>query len=207
MRLIADNVSIDRGGRRVIRATNFTVDAGEALIVSGPNGAGKSTLLRSLAGLLPLAAGTLTLTPSAGFAADASIAERSHYLGHADAAKAALSVRENLAFWATLLGGAGRPSLGVEAALDRLDLTRLVDVSAGLLSAGQKRRVALARLLMSWRPLWLLDEPQNALDSRALECLFGIARAHLAAGGIIIAATHAPLPIGASRTLPLGNPS
>jgi heme exporter protein A len=206
MRLSADKVSIDRGGRRVIRATSFEVEAGEALIVTGANGAGKSTLLRSLAGLLPLASGTLHLTQSGGFAADASIAERSHYLGHADAAKAALSVRENLAFWAALLGG-GRPALGLEAALGTLELASLIDVSAGLLSAGQKRRVALARLLMTWRPLWLLDEPQNALDARALDCLFGIMRAHLAAGGIIIAATHAPLPIGVSRTLALGSTS
>jgi len=203
MRLLAEGLSIDRGGRRVIRATSFAVEAGEALLVTGPNGAGKSTLLRALAGLLPLAAGSVCLAPSAGFDADASLPERSHYLGHADAAKVALSVRENLEFWAALLGSRHRPARRVEEALARLDLSPLIDVSAGLLSAGQKRRVALARLLMTPRPLWLLDEPQNALDSRALDCLLGMAAEHLASGGIIVAATHAPLPIEPGRALRL----
>jgi heme exporter protein A len=204
MRLRAEGLSIDRGGRRVIRATSFALEAGEALLVTGPNGAGKSTLLRAIAGLLPLAAGSVHLAPSAGFDRDASLSERSHYLGHADAAKAALSVRENLEFWAALLGSRHRPAHSVEEALTRLDLSRLIDVSAGLLSAGQRRRVALARLLMTKRPLWLLDEPQNALDSRALDCLLDMAKEHLAGGGIIVAATHTPLPIEPGRALRLG---
>ncbi len=207
MRLLAEGLSIDRGGRRVIRATSFVVEAGEALLVTGRNGTGKSTLLRALAGLLPVAAGRVLLAPSAGFDADASLSERSHYLGHTDAAKAALSVRENLEFWAALLGSRRRPGHSVEAALARLDLGSLIDVSAGLLSAGQKRRVALARLLMTQRPLWLLDEPQTALDSRALDGLLALATEHLASGGIIVAATHAPLPIEPSRALRLGGGS
>jgi heme exporter protein A len=181
---------------------DFALPAGEALVVTGPNGAGKSSLLRAIAGLLPLASGRIALEggdPELGAGAQA------HYAGHADAQKGALTARENLAFWAATLQGesAGPAPIGPEAALDRLGLAHVLDFPVGYLSAGQKRRVALARLLVARRPLWLLDEPTSALDAAAQARFAEIMRAHLAAGGLIVAATHAPLGIEA-RALRLG---
>jgi heme exporter protein A len=200
MRLSATNIAIERGGRSILAGLSFEARAGAALVLVGPNGAGKSTLLRAIAGFLPLAAGTFALeggTPEAG------IGEQAHYLGHADALKGALTAGENLAFWAGALGGdSSRPAWS--AALARLALGHVADFPVRALSAGQKRRVALARLLVAPRPLWLLDEPTTALDVAA-QGLFGeIMREHLVAGGLLVAATHAPLGLEGAETLALG---
>ena len=198
MHLLAANLAIDRGGRRVVAGVSFELRAGQMLQVTGPNGAGKSTLLRALAGLLPLAGGTIACD---GLAADEPLGSRAHYLGHQDALKGALTARENLAFWATQLGGGG---LSPEAALARLALPQVADYPVAYLSAGQKRRVALARLLVARRELWLLDEPTTALDVAAQALFADILREHLAGGGLAIAATHAPLGVAGARSLQLG---
>ena len=197
MHLRAAHLAIDRGGRRVVADVSFALGTGEMLQVTGPNGAGKSTLLRALAGLLPLAGGTLACD---GLAPDEPLFFRTHYLGHQDALKGALTAKENLAFWATQLGGGG---LSPEAALARLALPQVADFPVAYLSAGQKRRVALARLLVARRELWLLDEPTSALDASALTLFADVLREHLASGGLAIAATHAPLGVEGVRTLQL----
>lgn len=202
MRLRADHIAIERGGRRLFSELSFELQSGQALAVRGPNGAGKTSLLRAVAGLLPLAEGAFSLE---GGDEEAPLGEQAHYLGHADALKGALSAGENLEFWAAMLApawrGKGPPSLA--AALDRVGLGHALDLPVHALSAGQKRRVALARLLLAWRPLWLLDEPLTALDQAAQQRLHEILGEHLAEGGLIIAATHAPLDLEASRELRL----
>jgi len=205
MRLIGVDVGIERGGRRLLTGLAFSVAAGEALAVTGPNGAGKSSLLRAIAGLSPLAAGRVTLE---GGDPELGAGPQAHWAGHADALKASLTARENLEFWAATLRleappAAAPPALGAAAALDRLGLAHVLDFPVASLSAGQKRRVALARLLVAWRPLWLLDEPTSALDAAAQARLAEIMRGHLAAGGLIVAATHTPLGVEA-RVLRLG---
>lgn len=198
MRLIAEGLSCTRGSRLLFQGLGFSLEAGEALIVTGPNGTGKSSLLRILAGLATRQAGTIRLE---GGAADIPLAEQTHYLGHLDAHKAALSVVENLAFWREVLGS---PALSVEAALEEVGLAALARLPVAVLSAGQKRRLALARLLVARRPLWLLDEPTTALDANAQARVSTLARSHLGSGGLIVAATHAPLDFGAIRQLRLG---
>ena len=185
MQLTAQNLQCDRGGRVVFSGLSFRVAAGRMLQLTGPNGSGKSSLLRLIAGLNEAAAGTLQLD---GGSADLAIGQQAHYIAHQDAAKAALTVEENLAFWRDFLGGGD-----VEAAMAALDLTRLSSYHAGLLSAGQKRRLALARLALVPRALWLLDEPTVGLDAASQERLAAIMGDHLARGGLIIAATHVAL--------------
>ncbi len=199
MRIEAASISVERGGRRVLSGLSFALADGECLLVTGPNGAGKSTLLRALAGLLPLCRGTLSCTPESG----ATLAEQVHYVGHADALKGTLSAAENLAFLAAMLG-TSEAALEVEAALGALGLARLASLPVAYLSAGQRRRVALAGLLVARRPLWLLDEPSTALDSAAQAMLVKIMAAHRAEGGLIMAATHASLGIE-GRELKLGS--
>ncbi len=197
MKIEASALSVERGGRRIFAELGFRLDAGEALRVSGPNGAGKSTLLRAVAGLLPLAAGRIDVAP----ASDARRAELCHYVGHADALKPSLSAFENLSFLAALLATSNlRPGAAeVEAALARLGLGPVADLPTAYLSAGQKRRAALARLIALFRPIWLLDEPLTALDLASQAIVTEIMAAHLAAGGILIIATHAPLAIATSE--------
>ncbi|MFZ0210784.1 MAG: heme ABC exporter ATP-binding protein CcmA [Roseiarcus sp.] len=199
MRLGAQKIALERGGRRLFSGLSFQVGAGEALVAVGPNGAGKSSLLRAIAGFLPLAEGSLVLQ---GGDAEASLGEQAHCVGHADALKGALTAGENLEFWAGVLGGDPRRGAWLPA-LGRLGLAHVADFPVRALSAGQKRRVALARLLVARRPLWLLDEPTTALDAAAQSLFAGVMREHLGAGGLIIAATHAPLGLEA-RTLELG---
>jgi heme exporter protein A len=200
MRLSAENIVLERGGRRLFSGLSFEVEAGEALVIVGPNGAGKSSLLRAIAGFLPLGAGRLAL---AGGDPEANLGEQAHYLGHADAVKTALTAAENLAFWAGVLGGdAKRPA--VVGALARLGLAHVADFPARALSQGQKRRVALARLVVARRPLWLLDEPTTALDAAAQGLFAEVMREHLRSGGLIVAATHAALGLERARTLRLG---
>ncbi len=199
MLLRVDALRVERGGRVVLRDLSFTLNAGEVVVVTGGNGAGKSTLLRALAGLLPIHGGAVASAEAPG---ELQGPEAMHYLGYEDALKPALSVRENLAFWAAMLASSSERQ-SPDAALEALGLVRLIDLPASYLSAGQKRRVALARLLLAWRPVWLLDEPTLALDRQALHRLTAIMAAHIAAGGAILAASHAPLAI-ASRSIPLG---
>ncbi len=160
MRLRAWDLSMERGGRRLFSDLSFAAEAGSALIVTGPNGAGKSSLLRGLCGFLPFEAGGFALE---GGDPERTVGEEAHYLGHADALKGALTAGENLAFWAGALGGDSRREV-CRSALARVGLAHVIDFPASALSAGQKRRVALARLLVARRPLWLLDEPTTALE-------------------------------------------
>jgi heme exporter protein A len=201
MRLRASSVAIERGGRRLFAQLSFEIAAGQALVVTGPNGAGKSSLLRAMAGLLALAEGEIALE---GGATEASVGEQAHYLGHLDALKGALTAAENLGFWAAMLRGAMPGALSVAAALERVGLAHVADLPAHALSAGQKRRVALARLLAAPRPIWLLDEPLSALDAAAQERLGAIMRDHLKRGGLIAAATHAPLGLQGAASIELG---
>jgi heme exporter protein A len=198
-RLLAEEISVDRGGRSIFAAVSFNLHDSELLAVTGANGAGKSTLLRAVAGLLPLAAGSVRLE-SPG-TAPLTISESAHYFGHLDGLKPSLTVRDNLALWARV---AGEPGVSLIEALEEVELDHLDDMPAGYLSAGQRRRASLARLLVVRRPVWLLDEPTSALDARA-EAVFGaLLAAHLGAGGLAIAATHRPLPVAAAATLALG---
>jgi heme exporter protein A len=199
MQLTADNLTCLRGGRTVFAGLSFAVGGGEALLVTGRNGAGKSSLLRMIAGLVHVAAGRLALD---GGEAEASIAEQAHYLGHQDALKASLSVGENLTFWIEYLGGS---RTAVPAALEAVGLAPLAGLPAAYLSAGQRRRLSIARLAAVERPLWLLDEPTSALDAPSQERLAGLMRAHLGTGGMIVAATHGPIGLDA-RELRLGAP-
>ena len=196
--LAALDISCQRGGRTIYRDVSFSVAPGEALLVTGPNGAGKTSLLRQIAGLLPLAAGALRLE---GGDPDAVIPELCHYVGHANAVKSSLSVDENLAFWGEFLG-AQSPDL--EAALAAFGLATLADLPAGLLSAGQKRRLGLARLLAATRPIWLLDEPQTSLDAASVDLLDTALRNHLEVGGIAVVSSHAALPTKLAKQLALG---
>lgn len=196
--LAVRGLRVDRGGRAILEHVGFELRAGEALVVLGRNGAGKSTLLRALAGLLPLRAGAIA------FGADASLAEHAHYIGHADGLKAALTALENLDFWARMLGGAHMgASLSSQQALQKIGLARIGDFPVGYLSAGQKRRVALARLFVAPRPIWLLDEPATALDALSQQRLAQAMAEHRAGGGFIVAATHAPLGLADARELRL----
>lgn len=180
----------------VFQALNFSVSAGQALLVTGRNGAGKSSLLRMIAGLLRIADGKLTLS---GGDDESSIGEQAHYLGHNDALKPALSVNENLSFWSAYLGGTGDPL----DALAAVGLESLAHLPAAYLSAGQKRRLSIARLIAVRRPIWLLDEPTAALDSTAQSMLLDLMQTHLGGGGLIVAATHLPLGLDGATELRL----
>lgn len=190
--LSVEALRVERGGRIVLSQLAFALGAGETLLVTGRNGTGKSTLLRTLAGLLPAQSGQVVY----GLASDeVRGVETVHYLGYEDALKPSLSVGENLAFWASMLQG---PGTRVEAptpraALARFGIERLIELPAAYLSAGQKRRVALARLLLAPRPIWLLDEPFIALDTDAQATLSATMAAHVAEGGAILVASHQPL--------------
>ena len=196
--LAALDLSCQRGGRVIFRALSFKLAPGEALLVSGANGAGKTSLLRQIAGLLPLAAGRLRLE---GAPADAALPELCHYVGHANAVKASLSVSENLAFWADFLG---QDRGDLSGALAAFGLTPLADLPAGLLSAGQKRKLALSRLFAAPRQIWLLDEPQASLDAASVRLLDAATKAHLATGGIAMVASHTPLKTKFAHKLELG---
>ena len=198
MRLLARDLACTRGGRQVFRDLSFVLSAGEALAVTGPNGAGKSSLLRLVAGLLPPAQGGLTLE---GADVELSIAEQAHYLGHRDAFKPSLTVGENLSFWRELLGSA----LSTATALESVGLAGLARLPAAYLSAGQRRRLSIARLIAIERPIWLLDEPASALDAEGQALLVATMQRHIAAGGIILVAAHGAVGLPA-KELPLGGP-
>lgn len=198
MRLFGHGVICVRGGREVFSGLDFEAVSGEAVAVVGRNGSGKTSLLRLIAGLLIPAGGTIALD---GGDAELTLPEQCHYLGHRDALKPALSVKENLSFWADFLGG---EHCDATESLAIVGLDHATHLPAGFLSAGQRRRLSLARLLTVQRPVWLLDEPTTALDAAGQDMFEGLMRDHLARGGLIIAATHAPLGIE-SRELRIGS--
>jgi heme exporter protein A len=197
VRLTGTDLAAVRGGRAVFAGLSFDVAEGDLVAVVGANGTGKSTLLRVVAGLLPPSAGSVRIDPADETPRTGTI----HYLGHLDGLKTSLTVRQNLAFWQRVWAG-GEDA--VEAALDRLGLAHLADLPAGVLSAGQKRRVAIARLLVVPRPVWLLDEPATALDSAAEATLDGLVAAHLAGGGMAMVATHRATGVAPAVTLRMG---
>jgi len=197
MRLNAEELACNRGGREVFRGLSFALSSGEAMVVSGRNGAGKSSLLRMIAGLIRSAAGQLTLD---GGERDTPLAEQCHYLGHQDAMKPSLTVSENLQFWTEFFGARTHT---IESALQAVGLAALTDLPAAYLSAGQRRRLSIARLVAVQRPIWLLDEPTSALDSPSQKRLAELMQGHLAGGGMIVAAAHGPIGLERARELKL----
>jgi len=202
MRLIGEGLAALRGERMVFHNVNFMLTAGHALVLQGPNGSGKTTLLRIIAGLLGLMAGHVRLIddedrPLTDERRDQSL----HFISHQDLVRAQLRVDETLRFHAALLGAHAR---AVEPALEAWGLGALADVSAGLLSAGQRRRLALARLSLQSRKLWLLDEPLVALDASTRARLHAACLKHLESGGLLVAASHEAF-LASARTLTLGH--
>ena len=212
--LEAKSLACERGGRLIFKNLSFAVSGGEVVELRGPNGAGKSSLLRLLAGLNKPVAGGLSLANStsvipakAGISVSAentdsrfrgnddAIYENAHYIGHQEAIKPALTVKENLEFWAGFQGGS--------ANLAPFKIQYLAEDEARLLSEGQRRRLSLSRLVSVKRPLWLLDEPTVGLDQTALADLRGVIDLHLAQGGLVIAATHTDLGLPNTRMLKL----
>jgi heme exporter protein A len=198
--LEARDLACVRGGRSVFSSLSFRLEPGRLLAVTGPNGAGKSSLLRLLAGLLRPAAGRIRFE---GGDEDASVI---HYLGHADALKPALTLRETVRFWGAIYRQQGRVALDddIDEAAETAGIGHALDLPVSVLSAGQRRRAALARLLLAPRPLWLLDEPTSSLDSDGETLLGRLMEHHIARGGLIVAATHQAMPLAAHATLDLG---
>lgn len=187
MSLSVENLTVARGGVPLLAGVSFSITEGEALILRGPNGSGKTTLLRTIAGLQPAVEGEVHCD-------DDAIA----YAAHSDGLKASLSVTENLQFWANVFG-----TSNIDEALERFDLIALSDRPAHALSAGQKRRLGLARLLVAGRPIWVLDEPTVSLDQASVAQFAENVKAHLAAGGMALLATHIDLGLDAP-TLDVG---
>lgn len=198
MRLIVQGLSVRRGVRLVLDDLTLTVEAGEALVIEGRNGSGKTTLLRTIGGFLPTAAGSISI--EGGDGPSLTIGEQCHYVGHLNALKGSLSVRDNLCFWIRYYGETRSQDVSqvADRALERFELEPLADIPTAYLSAGQKRRACLARLNVMERPIWLLDEPTVSLDGMATALLADVINEHTAKGGIVLAATH--LPLGLDRT-------
>ena len=181
MELVVSDLDVARGGAVVLRGVGFRLGAGQVLVLRGPNGVGKTTLLRTLAGLQPAVSGTMSLPP-----------ESLAYAGHADGAKATLTVAENLSFWAAVHGVAD-----IAPALSAMNLIDLADRRAAHLSAGQRRRLGLARLLVTGRAVWALDEPTVSLDAASVVLFAAAIRDHVAAGGAALIASHIDLGLDA----------
>ena len=199
MRLVANELDGERGGETIFSGVSFSLSDAEGLLVTGANGSGKSTLLRIVAGLLPAAGGTVTLEGGEPDWPDVMAA--CHYLGHQNALKPALSVTENLAAWRDYLG---EPHVPIPEALAMVGLDEIGHLPLGYLSTGQKRRIAIARLLVSYRPVWLLDEPTAGLDRASEQQFAALMAAHLEDGGMILAATHLPLGLEWAHELRMG---
>jgi heme exporter protein A len=191
--LIATDLACERNGRLVFANLSFQLKPGECAELRGANGAGKSSLLRLIAGLVPVEAGSLTLDGSS------DLPTQCNYIGHLDALKSAMTVSENLSFWGDCFGASD-----IGRALSAFDLSALRDESVQLLSAGQRRRLSLSRLFLTKRPLWLLDEPMNALDAASQHRLLQHMRDHLSGGGIVMVATHGDLGISPDHVITLG---
>jgi len=185
--LAVENLTVTRGGLPVLEGVSFALAAGHALVLRGPNGIGKTTMLRTLAGLQPALTGTISMPP-----------EAMAYAAHADGLKGTLTVTENLRFWASVYATGD-----IESALDRMNLRSLRDRPAMSLSAGQKRRLGLARLLVTGRPVWVLDEPTVSLDTASVALFADAVRAHLATGGAALMATHIDLGLEEAEVLDL----
>ena len=198
LQLTVDDLTVERGDRVLFSELTFKVGSGEAVTLTGPNGSGKTTLLRTLAGFCRIAAGSVRLKELAG--GESEMAANCHFIGHANALKSSLTVSENATFWARYLG---QSTARVNPVLQRFALSELAHVPAGYLSAGQKRRLALARLMLAERPVWLLDEPTVSLDAASTAMLADVVNEHVAAGGIVVAATHIPLGLASPRELNL----
>nr|WP_209852200.1 heme ABC exporter ATP-binding protein CcmA [Rhizobium herbae] len=196
MSLVVEDLSAKRGEDLIFHDISFVVSAGEALVVTGPNGSGKSTLLRVLAGLLAAEYGSVRLD---GISFEIGHPrELCHYLGHRNAMKRELTVAENLSFWKSFMGDSdGGSGIGLEEATEALGLGGISHLPFGYLSAGQQRRMAMAKLLVAYRPIWILDEPTAALDASADRLFAALVSRHLGAGGIVVAATHQPLGVEA----------
>ena len=202
MRLVAENLVGERGGETIFSALSFDLVSGEALIVTGPNGSGKSTLLRIICGLLAPEDGHIQLLEDEEIL---PVRAACHYLGHHNAMKPALSVRENLLFWQKFNG---EILLDIDEALEAVDLPDVEHLPFGYLSTGQKRRVSIAKLLVSHRPVWIVDEPTSGLDKASESRFAELMREHMRQGGMIIAATHIPLGLDAvSEKVETGFPS
>jgi heme exporter protein A len=184
-----EDLALSRGGRRLFSGLSLRLEPGQACALTGANGSGKTSLLRAVAGLVAADSGRIGFGDTDSAAARA---EGLHLLGHLDGLKAGRTAGEELDFWTGWQGGA---LASLEAAIDRLDLRQLLDLEVRRLSAGQRRRLALARLLAAPRPLWLLDEPLSPLDARWRGEALAIMAGHLSAGGLVLAAVHDPLPV------------
>lgn len=195
MKLVVKNLSVNRGIKRVVQGLSFEVEPSEALIVTGENGAGKSTLLRAIAGLLPLDSGSVELQ---GADQDLLLREQCHYLGHQNGLKTALSVKENLEFWQ---GFSGEPDFSIQEALEIVGLAHTLDLPVGYLSTGMKRRIAVAKLLITRKQVWIVDEPTAGFDGASSKMFIDICSAFCDDGGILIAATHLPLELKKSKAL------
>ena len=181
MILTVSNLTVARGGVAILAGINFVMVSGTALVVRGPNGSGKTSLLRTIAGLQPQMSGQIT-----------GAEDRIAYAAHSDGLKAAMSVAENLEFWSSVFGG---PS--IQPALNAFNLNSLASRRAGHLSAGQKRRLGLARLMVTERPLWVLDEPTVSLDAISVSIFISALESHLANGGMALISTHIDLGLDA----------
>jgi len=199
------DLAVSRGGRRIVAGVSLEAAPGDAIVLRGPNGAGKTTLLRAFAGLLRPDEGEVSIAPAAGGEGAGGASETSVFCGALNAHKAALTVRENLAFWAALYGAptldnkAGR----IEAASAQFGLDPYSDYLAGALSTGLARRLGLARLVIAQRPLWFIDEPTASLDSASIETFLSLVEAHRQRGGLAVIATHDPLPLKGARIFTL----
>lgn len=188
LRLSVEDLAVARGGRRIVERIRFSAGPGDYVEITGPNGAGKTSLLRALAGLLRPLEGRITMSSNFGPIHRDEQAVSMHLVGHRDGVKGPLSVADHMTFWAGLYDGAD-----AEAVLERVGLKPLAERPTRTLSAGQARRLALARLLLAPRPVWLLDEPAATLDIAGRAWLLGLVSDHMASGGIVVAAVHDPI--------------
>ena len=201
MKLVVENLGAERAGQVIFSQISFELAKGEILILTGANGSGKSTLLRVVTGLLPAFSGTVMIE---GMSDEDNIPELMHYLGHLNALKPALSIRENLEFWQIYCG---MPLMSIDDALAAVALPDIAHLPAGYLSAGQKRRISIAKLLVSYKPIWIVDEPTAALDKQSEKLFADLVADHLKQGGIAIAATHKPLGLAKTKSLNMNDVS
>ena len=201
MHLTAENLGVRRGEDFIFMNISFKLSDGEALVLTGRNGSGKSTLLRTVAGLLRPERGQVKIAGE-GIEAEMRPSEACHYLGHRNAMKTELTVSENLRFWKDFLGDFhGAAGVAIDEAAESVGLDGITHLPFGYLSAGQQRRFAMAKLLVAWRPVWILDEPTAALDRAADDMFTDLVKGHLAKGGIVLAATHQPLGLEKAQEL------